>query len=123
MGGSGGDGINSIALAPNGDLIVCGITSSTNFPTLNAFQSNLNGSRDCFVAKISMAEVLKISRTGQTVSLSWPASATDYILEATTSLPAATWDSVTNNPTVGSTERSVQLPLTGTAKFFRLRKP
>jgi hypothetical protein len=38
-------------------------------------------------------------------------------------MPALSWDSVTNTPTVTTNERSVQLPLTGNARFFRLRQP
>jgi hypothetical protein len=33
------------------------------------------------------------------------------------------WAALTNMPTVTTNERSVQLPLTGNAKFFRLRMP
>ncbi|MSU37454.1 MAG: hypothetical protein EXS36_20630 [Pedosphaera sp.] len=37
--------------------------------------------------------------------------------------PAALFPvTVTNTPTVTTNERSVQLPLTGNAKFFRLRR-
>jgi hypothetical protein len=49
--------------------------------------------------------------------------ATNYVLEAATSLPAISWNPVTNNPTISGRERSLQLPLTGAAKFFRLRSP
>jgi len=114
----------SLCLDHEGNVLLFGDTESrTNFPLVNAFQSNLNGTSDAFVAKISMAEVLKMSRSGQTLSLSWPASATNYILEATTTLPAVSWATVTNTPTVTTNERSVQLPVTGTARFFRLRQP
>lgn len=44
-------------------------------------------------------------------------------IESATSLPAVSWTTVTNTPTDTATERSVQLPLTGNARFFRLRKP
>jgi hypothetical protein len=57
------------------------------------------------------------------LTLSWPVEATNYVLEAATSQPALSWAPVTNPPIVSATERSVQLPLTGNAKFFRLRKP
>jgi len=125
FGGSGHDRIHCLALDPSGNLLLAGLTqSSSGFPVVNAFQANYGGGEtDAFVAKISFAEVLKISRTGQTVTLSWPASATNYLLEATTSLPAVSWTTVTNTPTVTTNERSVQLPLTGNARFFRLRKP
>ena len=75
------------------------------------------------VAKIAQAPPLKIAPSPGAATLSWPAKATNYVLEAATSLPALSWATVTNTPTVGPTERSVQLPLTGSAKFFRLRQP
>lgn len=67
--------------------------------------------------------MLTLSRSGQTVNLSWPVWATNYLLEATTSLPAVSWTTVTNTPTVITNERSVQLPMTSNAQFFRLRQP
>lgn len=113
----------SLCLDPDGNALLFGDTESkTNFPLVNAFQTNLNGTADTFVAKISLSEVLKISRSGQTVNLSWPASATNYILEATTVLPTVSWTTVTNTPTVTTNERIVQMPLSGNARFFRLRE-
>jgi len=83
--------------------------------------------KDVFVARLSnpdaVAVELSIARTASGVALSWPVQATNYVLEAATTLPAITWNPVTNNSTVGPTERSVQLPITGGAKFFRLRGP
>jgi hypothetical protein len=38
LGGSGTDGGNGIAVTPTGDAVVAGFTTSTDFPTLNAFQ-------------------------------------------------------------------------------------
>jgi hypothetical protein len=76
-----------------------------------------------FVTKLAQKPPLKIARSAQNAFLSWPVKATNYVLEAATSLPAITWNPVTNTPTVGATERSVQLPITGAAKFFRLRRP
>jgi hypothetical protein len=125
FGGSGPDASYgfSLCLDHEGNVLLFGDTESkTNFPLVNAFLSNLNGPSDAFVAKISLSEVLKISRTGQMLSLSWPASATNYILEATTSLPALSWTTVTNTPTVTTKERIVQLTATGDASFFRLRR-
>jgi hypothetical protein len=121
---SGGYYSGSLALDSNGDILITGTTSSTNgFPLLNPLQGIVKGSGDAFVAKISLRERLKIVRAGRTVVLSWPVGATNYILEAAASLPAGSWETVTNNPTVTTDEHSVQLSLTDAAKFFRLRKP
>jgi hypothetical protein len=78
---------------------------------------------DVFVARITEAPPLTITPNPQNIILSWPVQATNYFLEAATSMPALSWDSVTNTPTVTTNERSVQLPLTGPAQFFRLRQP
>jgi hypothetical protein len=67
--------------------------------------------------------VLGIARTASDLTLSWPIDATNFVLEATTSLPAVSWTTVTNTPAVTTNERSVQLPTTGNARFFRLRQP
>jgi hypothetical protein len=124
MGDEGGFGAGKIALDRLGNVFITGNTTSTNeFPLMSPFQANLNGGSDAFVAKISMGEVLKVSRSGQTLELSWPVSATNFVLETATSPPAVSWATVTNTPTITATERSVQLPITGTAKFFRLRQP
>jgi hypothetical protein len=123
FGGTEEDSISSLCLAPNGDVLLFGQTKSvTDFPLLNAFQPQLRGEGDTFVARISMGAALKMSRSGQTVILSWPIGATNFVLEAATSLPAGSWATVTNSPTVTATERSVQFPVTGDARFFRLRK-
>ncbi len=76
-----------------------------------------------FAAKLNPAPVLRIESTAGSPTLSWPAKATNYVLEAATSLPAVSWTTVTNTPTVTATNHRVQLPLTGPAQFFRLRQP
>jgi hypothetical protein len=74
------------------------------------------------VAKLAQKPPLRIVRSAQNISLAWPAKATKYVLEAATSLPAVSWDTVTNTPTVTATNCSVQLPLNGNARFFRLSR-
>jgi ECF sigma factor len=92
-----------------------------------ALPPQTDGSLDFFVARLTdpaaVAVELKIARTVSGVALSWPVQATNYLLGVSTSLPAVSWTTVTNTPTVTTNERSVQLPLTGDARFFRLRKP
>jgi hypothetical protein len=123
LGGAGGEGASGIAIDPRGDIVIVGSTSSSDFPLARPFQSNLRGTSDAFVAKIRLGELLTVSREGQNLIVSWPVGATNYTLEAATSLPTVSWDTVTNTPTVTANKCSVQLPLTGAAKFFRLRSP
>lgn len=67
---------------------------------------------------------LRIERSDNAVILSWPAAVGGIHLESTSSFdPGTTWAPVPDAPTLGPTEWSVQLPLTGNARFFRLRQP
>lgn len=47
----------------------------------------------------------------------------NYVLQAASALPAVSWTTVTNTPTVSGRDRRVKLPLTGNSRFFRLRQP
>lgn len=60
---------------------------------------------------------LTITRTGSAVTLSWPAEATGFALEATSDLGAANWTAVG-----GVSGNSLTLPASETARFFRLRR-
>ncbi len=58
LGGSGIDGANAIAIAPDNTAFIAGSTFSTDFPTIHALQPNEGGGldfpRDAFVSKISV---------------------------------------------------------------------
>jgi hypothetical protein len=53
LGGSGGDLGAGIAVDSAGDVYVTGHTTSTNFPTANAYQGSAGGSQDGFLAKLN----------------------------------------------------------------------
>jgi Beta-propeller repeat len=53
LGGSGSDQPYGVAVGGSGDVYVTGSTNSTNFPTKNAFQPNLSGGEDAFVAVLN----------------------------------------------------------------------
>jgi hypothetical protein len=56
LGGSGADNGNSIAVDASGNAYVTGLTSSTNFPTVNALQPTYGpGQSDVFVSKLNPA--------------------------------------------------------------------
>lgn len=60
---------------------------------------------------------LSITRTGNTVTLSWPAEATGFTLEATSNPGAANW-----TPVGGVSGNSITLTASDAAQFFRLRR-
>jgi len=57
-----------------------------------------------------------------TIQLSWPTNAVGYVLEFTTNLPAQAWSPVTNSITTNVDVFSVSLDITGSKRFYRLRK-
>jgi beta-propeller repeat-containing protein len=55
LGGGGNDQAYSISLGPSGDVFVMGITDSPDFPsTPGAFQQELAGASDAFVARVNL---------------------------------------------------------------------
>jgi hypothetical protein len=55
LGGSGGDAGNAIAVDANGAAYLAGQASSSDFPTVNAWQGVLRGPANAFVAKLDGA--------------------------------------------------------------------
>jgi uncharacterized repeat protein (TIGR01451 family) len=55
LGGNLNDRGHSIAVDAAGNAYVTGMTSSANFPTANAWQPNLRGTSDAFIAKLNPA--------------------------------------------------------------------
>jgi photosystem II stability/assembly factor-like uncharacterized protein len=78
IGGSSSEWGTDISVDSSGAAYVAGITQSTDFPILNAFQPNAGGLMDAFVAKISDAGALVYSTyLGGGGSDYWPKIAVD----------------------------------------------
>jgi hypothetical protein len=66
---------------------------------------------------------LTVTLTGQTLVLSWPASATGFALQSAGQVgPGANWVAVTTPPTTADGVNSVSLTIGGEAQFYRLSK-
>lgn len=82
---------------------------------------------DYFNATITVnpAPVLKITIAAQAASLSWPSSAAGFILQESSDaqMAPASWKAVAATPTTAKSESAVSIPLSGTAKFYRLYHP
>jgi uncharacterized repeat protein (TIGR01451 family) len=69
--------------------------------------------------------VLQVERVvGQTLTLSWPIAATNFVLQFTDK-PASPspWQAVGATPSVSGTQKVVTLPIQGGKRFFRLFRP
>jgi hypothetical protein len=56
----------------------------------------------------------------QRIVVSWPASATNWVLETADTMRPANWTTVTNEPVMLDGQPAVVLDASGTGKFFRL---
>jgi uncharacterized repeat protein (TIGR01451 family) len=64
---------------------------------------------------------LSIQLVANQAQISWLASATNYVLESSTSLSPANWSAVTNAPFAADSQQTVTVDISPTSQFFRLR--
>jgi hypothetical protein len=60
-------------------------------------------------------------RVGSDMVLTWPAEATNYVLETADALVSASWAAVTNEPVLENGQCKLALPLGQGGRFFRMR--
>lgn len=65
---------------------------------------------------------LTVEQAGQDIQLSWSTNFTGYALEFSETLSANSWGTVTNSANPSGGPNVVVLPVSGSARFFRLRK-
>ena len=86
------------------------------------------GGKPCaYIARAYLLSVptLSLIRSGSDLTISWPSTNTDdFALETAVTLStSATWSSSTAPITDDGTNKSVNIPATNSADFFRLRRP
>jgi hypothetical protein len=76
------------------------------------------------VARLSERPSLEMALSAAGVQLSWPAKATNYVLETAMSLaPGSAWAPVLTPPTTLGRQSTVPVNTSTPAQFFRLHKP
>jgi hypothetical protein len=70
---------------------------------------------------VSTTPALTVSESANQLTLSWPA-ATGFTPEFLTNLGQGGWTAVSATPTLNNGVQSLELPLEGKTKFFRLRR-
>ncbi|MGA3164061.1 MAG: SBBP repeat-containing protein [Verrucomicrobiota bacterium] len=125
LGGSSADFGYGIAVDPADNAYVVGTTSSTNFPTLNAFQSSRNGTNDAFLAKIFLdPPILALSAKNGQIQVAWPSSPFEpelsriFKLESNTNFMSPNWVLVAPQPT--SNSYTITINPNNPMQFFRL---
>ena len=66
---------------------------------------------------------LRITRSGGSIILFWPATDRDFLLEGAAGIPASEWSPVNVTPVEIGGQRIVTLPVAGSHQYFRLQKP
>src|SRR5207245_2447607 len=89
-------------------------------PTATALAASYAGAS----VSINPVPSLNISRPGQSVSLSWPGWASNYVLQVSGSVGAsAVWSNAPAAVTVTNGVGVVTVPVSGQAQFYRLFHP
>jgi hypothetical protein len=68
------------------------------------------------------APSIAVSKSGANILISWPESASGYVLQAATSLSGASWSPAAGTSATSAGKVTVTLPITAGNQFFRLKK-
>ena len=114
---------NAIAADSVGNCYVAGgLYYSGTFDNITLTDSGNNPNADILVTKIGRPWV-KILRNASQLTFAWTTNVTGFALESATNLPAgANWTAVTNTPVRVGDQFTVTNSISGTNKFYRLRK-
>ncbi len=114
--GLGGTYANVFALALSGSDLYVGGSFATAGGKVSGYIAR---------AYLPMLPTLSVDRSGTDVKVSWPsANTTGFALEQAGALSApGSWVANTASATDDGVKKSVTLPATNSAQFFRLRRP
>ena len=69
-----------------------------------------------------VAEIV-VNAAGGNLTISWPDTASGFILESSATMATGSWSTVTAGQTDSNGTISVTVPISGARQFFRLRHP
>src|SRR5438034_9796423 len=70
----------------------------------------------------NLPQLLRITRAGNAVVISWPTNAVGSVLQSTETLSPANWIDMTNGVGVAGSENTMTNNVSGTTRFFRLHR-
>jgi hypothetical protein len=74
------------------------------------------------IALWHIPHALNIRQTGNQVSLSWPATGTNFVLEAEADVSGTNWSEVSQPPALHNSECVVTQAVSTANQFYRLRR-
>jgi hypothetical protein len=74
------------------------------------------------IALWHIPHALEVKRQGHTATLSWPATGTNFVLEAKENVADTNWTVVSTNPSIVGDQCRVTNQIDSPARFFRLRR-
>jgi len=114
---------DNVTAAPDDSFTVTVLWTSTAVG--NTHQPAVNGIQLVRIdSTVVVRPTITTTRAGNTMTLAWGASAAGYTLETSTTLgTGANWTPVAGVPNPITAAGSVDVNLSGTTEFYRLRRP
>ncbi len=112
---------NSDGAAPLGALLLSGTTA---YSTTAAGGSAGNGTVFALLnlSLPATSPILTIVKQGAEFVITWPTTASNFVLQTTPVLPTASWSNITSGITISGPDYVYTQPFTGTERFFRLQE-
>ena len=101
---------------------VLGTLSSTATVSANQIDPSLGNNSVSMVTTVLGVPALTVTRVGNSLRLSWPASS-GFKLQANDALNPANWADVGTAPQVDNGQNVLTVGIPGSARFYRLRSP
>ena len=116
-----------LALKTNGTIVGWGFDCCGQATPPEAAQSGVTSiacGRNSSFAVLGTAFALKTQRSGNNFVISWPTNAIGFTLQSSPGITAPwAWTDAMNSPALQDGRWTITSPTTGTAQYFRLRKP